>query len=260
MRQAINYRRSALGCGLVLAMICAGCNQPDASKGIEQEAVHVQARESFLLTDADNWLIRTPELWQVVGEPGRRYLQLNSPKAARGMLPGPRRPQEYALYTPHEFRSFALSCFVRVDAGHAAMGDICIIFGRQDASHLYYVQLSGASDVARDAIVRVSGSTSQSLIPAGSRRKPIIADREWHKIDVLRDANSGSIQVFVDAHDEKTSRPYLQATDTSYEWGFVGLGSFDRTVSFARILIEGQGREPIAAATLDDSTSISDQR
>lgn len=245
---------------LLLGLLACGCNQLIPPPEAGQNAIHVQAQEVFRLADADNWLFRTPGLWKVAGESDRRYLQLSPPRTRRPTLPGPRRPQEYAIYKPYEFRSFSLSCFVRVDDDtNNSTRDACIIFGRQDDTHFYYVHLSDVSDATHNTIMRVAGSTRQAIIPAIGRTKPVMVDSQWHKVDILRNADTGLIQVFVDARDEKASKPYLEATDKAYEWGFVGLGSFDHNTSFARILVEGEGRKPIATPTADDTTTTTEK-
>jgi hypothetical protein len=215
------------------------------------EPLHVQTRETFQLAGADNWLFRTPELWKVADENGRRYLQM-SEAPQRPMTPGVRRPQEYAIYSPYEFRSFSLSCYVRVDRDPATTArDAVIIFGRQDDTHLYYVHLSGRSDAAHNTIMRVDGATRQRLMPDNYNPTPIMTDREWHKVDVLRNCDTGLIQVYVDANDPATAKPYFEVNDKTYDWGYLALGSFDDFASFARIFIEGEGRKPTSPPRAD---------
>ncbi len=120
--------------------------------------------------------------------------------------------------------------------------DACIIFGRRDDTHFYYVHLSNISNAHHNAIIRVDGETRTSLIPPGSQ-EPIahMLDKAWHKVDLLRDVDSGLITVYVDAYDAD-AKPCMQVTDKTYDWGHVGLGSFNDHASFAHLLIEGQTR------------------
>jgi len=225
-----------------------GCGETTTTPATRREIMHAAVRESFELPGADAWSFRTPELWSVAGEQGRRYLQMAEPPD-RPMLPGVCRVQEYAIYEPYEFRSFALSCFVRVDRDEAVTTrDVCILFGRKDDTHYYYVHLSGLSDEAHNTIMRVDGDTRVRLLPEGFRPSPVMTDRNWHKVDVLRNCDTGLIQVYVDAFDEQSARPYFEVSDKAYEWGFIGLGSFDNRAGFARVLIEGDARRPAAPA------------
>ncbi|HON68308.1 MAG TPA: hypothetical protein PLS23_17605 [Phycisphaerae bacterium] len=240
--------------------LLAGCSQSNATSERAtptDKPLHVRILETFQLSDADAWIFRTPELWTVADEQGRRYLQMHEPPA-RPMLPGIRRPQEYAIYAPYEFRSFSLSCFVRVDRDPATKArDAVIIFGRQDDTHLYYVHLSGLSDGVHNTIIRVDGQTRQRILPDNFHPAPVMTDREWHKVDVLRNADTGLIQVYVDAYDEATARPYFEVTDRTYEWGHLALGSFDDFASFAQIRIEGEARKPATPPTADRAAPAS---
>ena len=237
-------------CCLLLTLLAAGCNQLNPPAAQEQDQLQVKVEEAFRLSDADNWLFRTPALWKVDGEPGRHYLQMGQvPK--RPLLPGARRPQEYAIYTPYEFRSFALSCFVRVDRD-ATTRDACVIFGRQDSTHCYYVHLSALLSGSHNTIVRVDGTTCRPLVPADKKAKPVTMDRGWHKLDVLRNCDTGLIQVYVDARNADTP-PSFEVKDKTYEWGSVAMGSFDAPCGFARILIEGEGRQLTHKPSIDEA-------
>lgn len=231
----------------------AGCTQLPTAQPTQQpeEPLHVQVEETFELSGGDNWLFRTPAMWRVADEDGKRYLQMAEPPS-RPMLSGVRRPQEYALYAPYEFRSFSLTCFVRADRDPAvAARDACIIFGRRDDTHFYYVHLAGVSDGAHNTVMRVDGATRQRLMPENYKPRPVMVDRAWHKVDVLRDCDRGLIQIFVDAYDPATAKPYFEVTDRTYDWGHLAVGSFDDHASFARILIEGEARKPSDPPTTD---------
>src|SRR5688500_15873028 len=75
----------------------------------------VSIRDNFEHPEpSDAWTFRTPELWRIAIEDGKQFLQMAFPPP-RPMMPGIRRPQEYAVYNKYEWRSFSLSCLVRVD-------------------------------------------------------------------------------------------------------------------------------------------------
>jgi hypothetical protein len=203
----------------------------------------VSVFEQFQLDEAgENWVFRTPELWRVAQEGERHFLQMAIPPE-RPSLPGVRRPQEFAIYVPYEFRGFSLSAQVRCDRDPSvAYRDAVIIFGWQDETHFYYAHLSGATDEWHNALVRVDGQTRKSLVPVGQRPPPTLKDKAWHKVDVLRDAKAGTIEVYVDAYDA-SARPVFRVVDRAYEWGHIGVGSFDDHASFANVKIEGEARK-----------------
>lgn len=256
MRKTASFKLLALSRKSTAFALLAimGCSQwqGQAQRDVENggpELVRVQ--ETFALGQADNWRFRTPELWSILEDEGRPYLQVAEPPQ-RPMLPGVRRPQEYAIFTPYEFRSFSLSCFMRVDRDPAVKArDACIIFGRRDDTHFYYAHLAGASDGVHNTVMRVDGDTRQRLMPDGFRPEPIFTDRTWHKVDVLRNCDTGLTQIFVDAYDPAAATPYFEFTDKTYEWGHLAIGSFDDHASFANVLIEGQARQPASPPTAD---------
>lgn len=229
---------------LALAVL-PGCLTPPSSRTsppIGEALSQVSVSEQFLLNEpGDDWILRTPELWRIAAEGDRRFLQMAIPPE-RPLPPGVRRPQEYAIYGKHEFRSFNLSVAVRADRETSVTRrDAVIIFGRQDPTHFYYAHLSGATDEWHNALVRVDGQSRTALVPPLQRPKPTLVDREWHKVDVVRDVSAGTIKVYFDAFDE-SARPVFDVVDRTYDWGYVGLGSFDDHASFARFRIEGEGR------------------
>jgi hypothetical protein len=218
----------------------SGCKTPPQSPAAGSPIV--TAFDQFLLDEpGENWAFRTPELWRVAVEGDRRFLQMAIPPE-RPMLAGVRRPQEYAIYAPYEFRGFSLSARVRADRDPSVTRrDACIIFGWQDETHFYYAHLSGATDEWHNALVRVDGETRVSLVPPGQRPPPTLTDLAWHKVDVLRELKAGTIEVYVDAYDP-AARPVFRVVDRTYEWGHVGVGSFDDHASFANVKIEGEAR------------------
>jgi len=226
---------------ILCGIASSGCESLDGKpKAATYE--HLYVVEEFALDEpGEGWTFRTPDLWHIGVEGDRRYLQMKPPPD-RPMTPGVRRPQEYAVYNKYRFRSFNLSCRVRIDNDPTIRArDACIIFGRQDNTHMYYVHLSNHSDEFHNAIVRVDGDSRRSLLPAKQPRDFAITDRQWHKVDVIRDADSGLIQIYVDAFETGTP-PLLETRDRTYEWGHIALGSFDDYASFDHVLIEGQAR------------------
>jgi len=233
-----------------IAMLLATCLAPTGCQDLrmnpdgEPAPLIADVVEEFKLDEpGESWAFRTPELWRIAVEGERRCLRMAAPPG-RAMLPGVRRPQEYAIYTRYQFRSFNLSCRVRVDCPASVVGrDACIIFARRDDTHFYYVHLSNVADEFHNAVVRVDGETRTSLVPRGKHPPLTVPGKDWHKVDIIRDVEAGTITVYVDAHDPKDP-PWIQVEDRTYDWGYIGLGSFNDQASFARLRIEGQARFP----------------
>lgn len=231
----------------------AGCQMDKEHTPVDRASYKiVRIFEDFTLdSPGEAWSFRTPSLWRITEEGDHRYLQM-AIQPERPMMTGVRRPQEYVIYNAYEFRSFALACYTRVDNDPAIRGrDACLFFGRHDNTHLYYVHLSNYSDQWHNNIIRVDGETRASLLPVSLRPRPAITDRQWHRIDVVRDVDEGTIRVWVDLDRDPELPTVFEVTDRTYEWGFIGLGSFDDHASFAQVAIEGQARRPAAPPAID---------
>ncbi len=233
--------------------ILASC-QLDGTQGTVDRSPYTIVRvfEDFSLgAPGESWSFRTPVLWRVTEVDERPILQM-AVQPDRPMLTGVRRPQEYAIYNAYEFRSFAMACYVRIDTATDVRGrDACIFFGRRDRTHFYYAHLSNYSDPWHNNVIRVDGDTRKSLIPADAGTRPAITDKSWHRVDVVRDVDEGTIRVWVDLDRDPDLPPVFEVADRTYEWGFIGLGSFDDHASFAQIAIEGQARRPSAPPAID---------
>jgi hypothetical protein len=171
----------------------------------------------------------------------------------RPLLSGVRRPQEYAVYNKFEFRSFSLACYIRIDRDPGVKGrDACIIFGRRDDTHFYYAHLSNYTDNFHNNLIRVDGANRCALLPPDPARRLAITDQAWHLVDVIRDVDAGTIKVYVDRDKgEQNASPLFEATDRTYESGFIAIGSFDDHASFGRFAIEGQARPAITRPAAD---------
>ncbi len=240
---------------LALATLC-GCADfklPAASRPAEENWAIVRVAEGFDLDEpGDAWTFRTPRLWRIAVDGDRRFLQMAYPPE-RPLLPGVRRPQEYAVYNKFEFRSFSLACYVRIDRDPSVKGrDACIIFCRRDDTHFYYAHLSNFTDDFHNNLIRVDGDTRRALLPADANRRPAITDQHWHLVEVIRYADAGTIRVFVDRDKGgQYAAPLFEATDKTYDWGTIALASFDDHASFGRLAIEGQARPATTPPTID---------
>jgi hypothetical protein len=114
---------------------------------------------------------------------------------------------------------------------------LCLFFGYQDREHMYYAHLGRTS----------SDTSNQVFIVDGADRKPISAkttsgtpwDDDWHHARVVRDVESGSIDVYFD----DMTTPVMTAVDKTFTWGQVGIGSFDDAGQFDNVVVRGQRAE-----------------
>ena len=58
---------------------------------------------------------------------------------------------------------------------------------------------------------------------------------EWHNLKIVRDIDSGKIDVYFDDMD----KPVKSAVDKTFTWGQIGIGSFDDRGYFDDIVLRG---------------------
>lgn len=111
--------------------------------------------------------------------------------------------------------------------------DLEIIFGYESPRRFYYVHLAGITDANHNGIFLVDNKDRRRIDDGTAA--PQLKDREWHRVRLERDGDSGRIEVFVDGSEQ----PALQAMNTAIRAGRVGVGSFDDTGEFRRFGVAG---------------------
>lgn len=183
-----------------------------------------QAAANWEPTDAQAWKIKATDK-------GHVYSQF---KKRSNYDPPFRSPYNIALRKDVNVGDFVLDADVlstHEDYGHR---DVCLFFGYQDPAHFYYVHLGKKTDDHANQIFIVNGAPRTKIstkTTAGTNW-----DDQWHHVRIVRGTESGSIQIFYD--DMKT--PVMTATDKTFRWGRVGLGSFDDTSDWDNVKLRGR--------------------
>lgn len=111
---------------------------------------------------------------------------------------------------------------------------LCLFFGYQDPAHLYYVHFGQKTDDHANQIFIVNNEPRKKI---STETTPGTAwDNKWHHARIVRKVETGSIEVYFD--DMQT--PVMKAIDKNFTWGEVGVGSFDDTGRFDRVLVYGK--------------------
>lgn len=175
------------------------------------------------------WTVPHATDWNVEQEDGTAVLHLAT---AREPLPGPRRPNQFAVaYTP-DFNRVTVEADVR-----PLKRSLMIVFAYRDAAHFDYAHLStdsatkqpvhnGIFHVYGGERVRISSEVGRPAFPETDR---------WYHVQLVYDSKSGTVQVSVDDR----LIPALHAVDLSLGPGKVGVGSFNETADFKNIKIIG---------------------
>ncbi len=111
---------------------------------------------------------------------------------------------------------------------------LCLFFGYQDPAHLYYVHFGQKTDDHANQIFIVNNEPRKKI---STETTPGTAwDNKWHHARIVRKVETGSIEVYFD----DMQKPVMKAIDKNFTWGEVGVGSFDDTGRFDRVLVYGK--------------------
>lgn len=181
-------------------------------------------------TDAAGW-----KLSDAGGKQGKVFSQFRKDSKYK---PPHRSPYHIALVKELHVGEFQLDAKCRStikDYGHR---DMCLFFGYQDAAHFYYVHLGKKTDDRANQIFIVNGADRKKISTKTTPGTNWTDD--WHQVRVVHSTADGKIAVFFD--DMKT--PVMEATDKTFTWGRVGVGSFDDTGEWDDVTVRGVKATP----------------
>jgi hypothetical protein len=206
-------------CGLVVALWSIVGIQAQESFSMRPDLNAPDALTKFTLDGSGTWEIADGKLILTkAGTPG-----------------GPiRRPAALAVLQSPALVSATVQVEMRSTAPLEVKNrDLEIIFDYVSPTRFYYVHLAGITDAVHNGVFLVDGKDRRRI--DDGKAAPQLTDREWHRVRLERDGETGRIEVFVDGADQ----PSLKASDTSIRAGRVGLGSFDDTGEFRRFGVAG---------------------
>jgi hypothetical protein len=169
---------------------------------------------------ADRWAPTDEKAWKVADEDGNKVYSLFQQS---GYEPPVRSPKNISWVKDLKVSDCVIEARVRQTGREYGHRDFCVFFGRTDATHFYYVHMASKSDEHANSIFLVNGAPRVSI--AKERTTGTVWDNEYHTVRVVRNAQSGLIQVF---RDDMT-KPIMTAEDKTFSEGEVGFGSFDDT-------------------------------
>ncbi len=146
-----------------------------------------------------------------------------------------RSPHSILLKKDLVLGSFTLTAKVKTTQTSRAHRDLCVFFGWQDPEHFYYVHNAEVTDPHANQVFIVNEAPRVLITEHGDDGTKWGQD-EWHDIKLVRDAESGLIEMYFD--DMET--PKKVAHDKNFTWGAVGIGTFDDHGYFKDVVIEGE--------------------
>ncbi len=176
-----------------------------------------------------NWTVPEASDWQIQKDGDAEVLRLQT---ARGPVPGPRRPIQFALSDMPDAREATVEADIQ-----PLKRSVIIVYAYQDEAHFNYAHLStdtaqkqpvhnGIFHVFGGERVRISSQAGPASFPAINR---------WYHVKLVFNGTTGSVDVSVD----NQAIPALHAVDLSLTHGKVGIGSFDETGEFKNVKLTG---------------------
>jgi hypothetical protein len=170
---------------------------------------------------SDDWQPTDSKAWKIIKDKGVPVYSLFKQSEYKAPV---RSPINISLVKKLSVKSFVIEAVIRSTKDYYAHRDMCLFFGYQDASHFYYAHIAHAknSDPHANSIFLVNGEPRVSIATKrnnGTQWK----DGTYHTVRLIRDVETGSIQVFFD----NLLTPIITAQDKTFTSGLVGIGSFD---------------------------------
>jgi hypothetical protein len=183
---------------------------------------------------AERWQPSDSAAWKIVKtDKGHYYSQFQQSKYKTPF----RSPFNFSLVKDLKVTDFVLTAKVLSTGKDGDHRDMCLFFGYQDAAHYYYVHMAKKSDDRANQIFIVNGADRVKISTKTSKGTPW--DDQWHNVKIVRKVDSGAIEIYWD--DMKT--PIMTATDKTFTWGQVGVGSFDDSGHWDDVKVHGKRYE-----------------
>jgi hypothetical protein len=192
-------------------------------------AASIAGAKDMLSVFDQQWEVVNAADWKVETDGGAPVLELLK---ARGPLPGPRRPIQFAIAQTGDFEKATIELEMR-----PRQRSMIIVVRYRDPAHFDYAHLSvdtGARQPVHNGIFHVFGG-ERVRISSQAGPAAFAATNRWYHVVLKSNGESGEISVSVDGQDV----PALHAFDLSLSSGKVGLGSFDETGDFKNVKISG---------------------
>ncbi len=212
-----------VGCGLLGS---AGAAEPPAT----MLGMPLLYHDDFSAADNSKWDPSDPKAWQLVKQGENQVFN----QFAQSKVETPvRSPFNRCVLKDVLVGSFVLDLKFQSTARDYPHRSLCLFFGYQDPAHMYYTHFGQKTDDHANQIFIVNNEPRKKISTKTTAGTPW--DNAWHHARIVRDIDSGKIEVFFD--DLET--PAMTAVDKTFTWGQVGIGSFDDTGNFDEVTVYG---------------------
>lgn len=236
------FFQSVLFAGVVTGLSLAIAAEPE-----ELAVIHSDDFESadsladWHPSEAAKWIISE------AGEGGGKVLHLLGKSAYQ---PPHRSPHSITLLKDKVVGDFVLTAKVKTLQTTRGHRDMCIFFGYQDPAHFYYVHLGEVPDPHSSQVFIVNDAPRTKITETPDLGIPW-QDNQFHQVKVVRKVDSGLIEIYFD--DMET--PQKVAHDKTFQWGLIGLGSFDDLGQWDDVEIRGLAVDGKQAQLFEPATA-----
>jgi len=201
-----------------------------AASSVDAADTNVVFQEDFE-SGIERWEVLDPATWAIESRDGNHTFAITQRKS--DYSPPTRSPRHVALVKDLELGSFEITFRVRSTNDTGNHRDCCVFFNYQDNQHFYYVHLGAKPDPNSGQIMIVQEAPRLALTK-NKRLTPW--DDQWHNVRVIRDVESGAIEIYFD--DMQTL--HMRVNDKRFITGRIGIGSFDDMNEFDDIVIRSR--------------------
>jgi len=145
-----------------------------------------------------------------------------------------RSPFNIAVLKSPSVGSFILEVDLKQTGREYGHRDMCLFFGLKDPTNFYYVHLASVADENAHNIFIVNDEPRRNI--ADKTTEGVAWGNDWKSVKIERDIKEGTIKVYFD----DMSQPIMEATDTHFDAGYIGFGSFDDTGMVDNIKLWGE--------------------
>ena len=180
--------------------------------------------------DTARWQPTDANAWKVVSTPQGKIYSLVQQSDYK---PPHRSPLNFSLLKGVVVGDFVLEAKVQSTVKDYDHRDMVLVFGYQDPAHFYYVHFGKKTDDHANQIFIVNDAPRIKISTKTTPGTPW--DDEWHRLEIVRTVGDGRIEVYFD----DLNRPAMTASDKTFAWGQVGIGSFDDMGNYDDVVLRG---------------------
>ncbi|MFT4565564.1 MAG: hypothetical protein ACI9FN_000517 [Saprospiraceae bacterium] len=187
-----------------------------------QDFATPQATSDFEMTDR--------RAWRIAKEGENDVLQLFGKSDYKARV---RSPFNIALLKEPIVGDFVMEVKLAQSGKEYGHRDLCLFFGVNSPTDYYYVHIASITDDHANNIFIVNDEPRTKISSKTTSGTDWGPTNSWHKARVERNVTEGTIKIYFD----DMSTPIMEATDTHFDKGRIGFGSFDDTGQFDEIKI-----------------------